>query len=299
MWSVTLLFDKLFKAEDGSDSGLDTDRSQSSEICSCSNRQSSSDVNHETVIPSSCSIDVPHYNQQSSWDCGLACILMVLNTVGTSDCNIRDLKDLCNINSIWTVDLAYLLQKFSIQFSYFTVTLGANPTYSAEKFYMDQFSEDLVRVDMLFQNASKAGIDIQCRSISEKEVSMFILSGKYVAVALVDQSKLSDSWSKDVYVSEFFGRDTAYTDVITLCLKTCVKVMVEIAHFQFFIGHYIVVCGYDTATAEFEIRDPASSRKSRMITSECLKEARQSFGTDEDLILISLEKSEDQDFLAV
>ncbi|CAM8919988.1 unnamed protein product [Rhodiola kirilowii] len=275
MWSVTLLFDKLFKAEDGSDSGLDTDRSQSSEICSCSNRQSSSDVNHETVIPSSCSIDVPHYNQQSSWDCGLACILMVLNTIGASDCNIRDLKDLCNINSIWTVDLAYLLQKFSIQFSYFTVTLGANPTYSAEKFYMDQFSEDLVRVDMLFQNASKAGIDIQCRSISEKEVSMFILSGKYVAVALVDQSKLSDSWSKDVYVSEFFGRDTAYT------------------------GHYIVVCGYDTATAEFEIRDPASSRKSRMITSECLKEARQSFGTDEDLLLISLEKSEDQDFLAV
>ena len=25
-------------------------------------------------------------------------------------------------------------------------------------------------------------------------------------------------------------------------------------------GHYVVICGYDAATDEFEIRDPASSR---------------------------------------
>lgn len=27
-----------------------------------------------------------------------------------------------------------------------------------------------------------------------------------------------------------------------------------------FIGHYVVVCGYDAHNDEFEIRDPASSR---------------------------------------
>lgn len=27
-----------------------------------------------------------------------------------------------------------------------------------------------------------------------------------------------------------------------------------------FIGHYVVICGYDTDADEFEIRDPASSR---------------------------------------
>ena len=37
--------------------------------------------------------------------------------------------------SIWTVDLAYLLQRFSVSFSYFTVTLGANPNYCLESFY--------------------------------------------------------------------------------------------------------------------------------------------------------------------
>lgn len=28
----------------------------------------------------------------------------------------------------------------------------------------------------------------------------------------------------------------------------------------FFLGHYIVICGYNEETDEFEIRDPASSR---------------------------------------
>lgn len=37
--------------------------------------------------------------------------------------------------SIWTVDLAYILQKFSISFSYYTVTFGVNPNYSVETFY--------------------------------------------------------------------------------------------------------------------------------------------------------------------
>lgn len=37
--------------------------------------------------------------------------------------------------SIWTVDLAYLLQKFSVRFSYYTVTFGANPNYSGETYY--------------------------------------------------------------------------------------------------------------------------------------------------------------------
>lgn len=30
--------------------------------------------------------------------------------------------------------------------------------------------------------------------------------------------------------------------------------------FLFVIGHYVIICGYDTLTDEFEIRDPASTR---------------------------------------
>ncbi|KAF3433585.1 hypothetical protein FNV43_RR24687 [Rhamnella rubrinervis] len=160
----------------------------------------------------------------------------LLKTVGINNCNIQSLAELCSTTSIWTVDLAYLLQKFSISFSYYTVTFGANPNYSNETFYKEQLPKDLLRVDMLFQKSLEAGINIRCRSINEEEISLLILSGKYIAIALVDQHKLSHSWLKGVFVSDFNANNSSYT------------------------GHYVIICGYDTGTDEFEIRDPASSR---------------------------------------
>ncbi|CAL5365325.1 unnamed protein product [Camellia sinensis] len=38
--------------------------------------------------------------------------------------------------------------------------------------------------------------------------------------------------------------------------------------------HYVVICGYDAMTDEFEIRDPASSGKHEKVTSKRLEEAR-------------------------
>ncbi|CAL5323006.1 unnamed protein product [Camellia sinensis] len=52
--------------------------------------------------------------------------------------------------------------------------------------------------------------------------------------------------------------------------------------------HYVVICGYDAMTDEFEIRDPASSGKHEKVTSKRLEEARKSFGIDEDLLLWDL-----------
>ncbi|CAK7325776.1 unnamed protein product [Dovyalis caffra] len=324
--------------------------------------------------------NVPHIKQLHSWDCGLACVLMALNTIGINDCSIEGLAYLCRTNSglvksysvdrsfrvsatgnsghdfkmelittytfsggkllldpfnffpkpgsslpfrgnlvlflplnmiiavipgnylittartltafgqhfpkmeiaapilyldvkqkrrsndplmlIWTVDLAYLLQMYSVSFSYYTVTLGANPNYSVETFYKEQLPTDLVRVDMLFKKAREEGINIQCRSINEKEISLFILSGKYIAIALVNQYKLSHSWLENVVLPSLNGGNSGYA------------------------GHYIVICGYDAGTDEFEIRDPATSSKHERISSKCLEEARKSFGTDEDFLLV-------------
>ncbi|ONM06741.1 guanylyl cyclase 1 [Zea mays] len=78
---------------------------------------------------------VPHVQQAFTWDYGLACVLMVLRTLGIDCCDgIADLERLCRTTSIWTVDLAYLLNKISVSFPFCTVTLGANPQYSAESF---------------------------------------------------------------------------------------------------------------------------------------------------------------------
>nr|GMD52620.1 protein GUCD1-like isoform X1 [Ipomoea batatas] len=67
-------------------------------------------------------------------------------------------------------------------------------------------------------------------------MSILILSGNYIAIALVDQYKLNHSWLEDLCVSSFCSNRPGYT------------------------GHYVVICGYNADTDTFEIRDPASSR---------------------------------------
>ncbi|KAJ4883404.1 guanylyl cyclase 1 [Raphanus sativus] len=220
--------------------------------------------------PSSSHMEVPHVHQLASWDCGLACVLMVLRATGITTCSIQDLADICSTNSIWTVDLAYLLQRFCVEFSYCTITFGANPNYSIEEFYKEQLPEDLLRVDLLFRKAHESGVIIQCRSVSIHEISCLLLSGNYIAIALVDQDKLSKSWLEEVFAAGLHNSNSSYT------------------------GHYIVICGYDAVKNEFEIRDPASSKVHERISSRCLENARKSFGTDEDLLLINLENIKKQ-----
>ncbi|KAL6841340.1 hypothetical protein ACP4OV_028858 [Aristida adscensionis] len=210
-------------------------------------------------------VDVPHVKQAFTWDCGLACVLMVLRTLGIHCCHgIADLEKLCRTTSIWTVDLAYLLNKFSVSFSFLTVTLGANPQYSAETFYREQLQEDIDRVDELFGKALDSGISIQCRSISAYDIAFLLLSGHCIAIALVDKTKLNSSWMNEVHDVRQLNEESDY------------------------MGHYIVICGYDADACEFEIRDPASSRKREMVAMKSLDEARKSFGTDEDILLVSL-----------
>ncbi|KAJ3668908.1 hypothetical protein LUZ60_010858 [Juncus effusus] len=217
-------------------------------------------------------VDVPHVRQTFNWDCGLACVLMVIRTLGIENYDITDLENFCSTTSIWTVDLAYLLHKFSVNFSFLTITLGVNPHYSAESFYREQLQDDSGRVGELFGKAVNEGINIQCRSISVNEISLRILSGRYIAVALVDKTKLISPWMN---TTEYLNEESDY------------------------MGHYVVICGYDADCGEFEIRDPASSRKYERVSMESLDEARKSFGTDEDILLVSLNAKDGNKYLQI
>ena len=92
----------------------------------------------------------------------------------------------CGVGSIWTVDLAYLLRRFSLDVCFLTVTLGANPGFALETFYkvrpllppqrpattagrdrvhtcgvQETMDEDEKRVNLLFAGAHRKGIGIQ------------------------------------------------------------------------------------------------------------------------------------------
>ncbi|KAK8651381.1 hypothetical protein V6N13_140984 [Hibiscus sabdariffa] len=271
MWPLYFLLNKILKPGEDREEN-DGDHMNVAAGCCPFELPSDSRTDHEAALPQSHFVQVPHINQLFSWDCGLACVLMALTTVGIKGYSIQNLVELCSTTSIWTVDLAYLLQKFSVRFSYYTVTFGANPNYSGETYYKEHLPSDLVRVDKLFQKAVEAGINILCRSISKEEISRWILSGKYIVIALVDLYKLSRSWVGDVIIPGFHDNDAEYT------------------------GHYVVICGYDAEADEFEIRDPASSRKHDRISSKSLEEARKSFGTDEDLLVISVDENRKQNY---
>ncbi|XP_019192215.1 PREDICTED: protein GUCD1-like [Ipomoea nil] len=268
VWPFCILLSKFMRSDD--EDAQQPAGNEFALVGSFPFKQSLDRVESKAVLSSkSFSVEVPHVKQLYTWDCGLACVVMVLRTLGIYNSNIEELAQSCSTTSIWTVDLAYMLRKFSVNFSYFTITIGANPNFCVETFYKEQLPSDLARVNTLFQKAREAGINIECRSISGEEMCMLILSGNCIAIALVDHHKLSHYWSEDGCIQNFYPKSPGYT------------------------GHYVVICGYDAAMDEFEIRDPASSRKHEKVTSRRLAEARKSFGTDEDLLLIHLEKGVD------
>ncbi|CAL1374632.1 unnamed protein product [Linum trigynum] len=70
----------------------------------------SQEMGRQRIVSLSHFVAVPHKNQLHSWDCGLACAVVVLNAIGVNDCSIDASADMCCTTSIWTNDLASLLK---------------------------------------------------------------------------------------------------------------------------------------------------------------------------------------------
>lgn len=63
-----------------------------------------------------------HVRQTGNWDCGIACVQMILGE------NVKLPPQAPR--SAWTIELAYLLHSYDVKFHYTTITLGANVDYS-------------------------------------------------------------------------------------------------------------------------------------------------------------------------
>ncbi|GLC36565.1 hypothetical protein PLESTM_000460800 [Pleodorina starrii] len=206
---------------------------------------------------------VPHCKQYFNWDCGLACVQMILQASGFPHCDYRILRQFCATTSIWTVDLAHLLRRFGLAVSFFTVTLGPNPAYANESFYMENMEDDERRVSQLFVDAARVGIEVQQRSISSEELQFWLLSGSCLVIVLVDKRKL-DPWlaAADMCLPSLCGMELGYT------------------------GHYVLVVGYDGVSQEYVVRDPAAQEPDLRVSAAALDAARRSFGTDEDILVV-------------
>mmetsp|Transcript_38162 Transcript_38162/g.63084 ORF Transcript_38162/g.63084 Transcript_38162/m.63084 type:complete len:240 (+) Transcript_38162:77-796(+) len=210
---------------------------------------------------------IPFVRQSFSWDCGFACIEMVLRALGVAPqkCSLQKLQQKVSAKSIWTVDLAHILCDFGVRFQFLTTSLGVNPAYEKEPFYRQTIDTDSERVKDAFLKAALRQIRVEHRSISTEQLRQLVGPEDNIIVALVDHRRL---------YRPPLGFVGGLVDALSQCL------------FGGYAGHYVLVTAYDDHKRGYYIKDPAKSSQSMLVNSDDLDAARLSHGTDEDLLVI-------------
>lgn len=214
-------------------------------------------------------LSVPHVAQKFTWDCGLACAQMILSYCHK---NFDDFSNVCKrlefLNSVWTIDLACLLTHYSVKNDYVTVTLGVDKEYSKKSFYKERFDKDQKRVDSLFQDADKHGLNVRKGSVNVEEI-MHHLSTFCPLIALTDCNLLNCIWCSGV------------VSCTATCIGQCLSGMGG------YRGHFIVVCGYNKKERVLYYRNPACTKDELCCcTLKVFDRARMAHGTDQDLIFV-------------
>jgi uncharacterized membrane protein YgcG len=189
---------------------------------------------------------------------------MVLRALGVApaECSLKALSKQVPTTTTWTVDLAYLMRAYGVQFRYCTRTVGVDSSYKNKEFYKDTLDEDTARVMDLFSKAEEHQLVIEHRTVSPNElVELLRVPQQNMVMTLVDRRYL--------YNSSWIGR--AFSGA------------------SGFVGHYVLLVGYDAVRDGYYLHDPGRTPEPEFASSSDLHRARVAHGTDEDLIIIPWE----------
>ncbi|XP_071789942.1 protein GUCD1-like isoform X1 [Asterias amurensis] len=226
-------------------------------------------------------VNVPHIIQSEDWDCGLACVKMILSYINPA---FKDKQEDFNVicdklnfsKSVWTIDLANILVEFNVKHQLYTITLEVDPSYEDLGFYHEFIAEDFVteqhRINKLFKSASSLGIKADKGQVTHEEIVNH-LSNQNPAVVLIDDTVL--------HCQECSARSVEELGCGLECLTLFNK-----DKEQGYIGHFIVLCGYDKMKQHFLYRNPGIESELCACTFSNLEEARRSRGTDEDILFV-------------
>ncbi|XP_052860596.1 protein GUCD1-like [Anopheles cruzii] len=223
--------------------------------------------NSEGFIPDIVEHPIVHVSQRYDWDCGLACILMVLGRQEKQKflSNFRRICDEGQFGeSTWTIDLCYILNDFNIPHKYLTTTVGANPKHRGNDYYKS-YTLDMVRVNDKFRHAEQSGLDVKQCSVNYR----FLIDhlGTYGNIILLTSASM-------------LFCDLCKLNKLPCELRSCLSITPS------YTGHYIVLCGYNKRIQKFMYRNPACNDKVCYIPYQALDKARKANGTDEDIILL-------------
>lgn len=211
-----------------------------------------------------------HYTQNSTWDCGLSCIAMVLKD------NER-IQFLCNFAAIckeerierstWTIDLCYILRRFNVRHKYLTQMIGINPNHERNDYYDKILNKDSERVLDKFNKAQSMGIVIEQKTANNR-LLIDHLANHGPIILLINSGLLNC--------------DSCKTNRLSNELRTCFPFPYTPAY----TGHYIVLCGYNLHSRKFLYRNPIMKDHVCMMPFDKMTDARIADGTDEDILLI-------------
>ncbi|KAI8853910.1 Guanylyl cyclase [Chytridium lagenaria] len=218
---------------------------------------------------------VPHVTQLDSWDCGLACLAMVLagahnsgliadDPTKTNPLSLRTIMEASGAGeSVWTIDLAYIMRHFGIDdFTFYTSYIGVNLQYTGKHFYRESISNDRRRIHSLFAEAQDFGVRVVPMVLSMEDMRRFLLSEHYAILILVNLRKL-----KCRVCSRHHGSSSS-----------------PFSHD--FMGHYVLLIGYDPETDGILVRDPGTEEGVCFVDASVLDAARSAPGTDHDAIVV-------------
>ncbi|KAJ1927687.1 hypothetical protein IWQ60_002702 [Tieghemiomyces parasiticus] len=217
---------------------------------------------------------VPHVMQWYSWDCGLACVCMLLRYYGLTQVMMEELLTYCSAESVWTIDLAYILRKYlPVDFTYYTRYLGINPAYLSHTFYQDTMDDDQQRIEQLFQIAHRQQIRILRIALPLLDIKRFVAEQRFAIIMLVNAKLLR---------CEYCLREGQVSPTTPL---TNLQPYFDTKDY---VGHFILVVGYNFILDTFYYRDPALADELCQIKAVHLERARASEGTDFDSIVVRL-----------
>lgn len=126
-----------------------------------------------------------HVQQQHSWDCGLACAQMILNSAGASTTH-DELSSGVENNSVWTIDVALALARRGVvAVTYHTSLAGVNPAHRHLSFYTE-FDVDAARIPPLFDEAVRLGVVISEARLPLSTIVDRLARHRSVFIVLVD-----------------------------------------------------------------------------------------------------------------
>ncbi|XP_055388122.1 protein GUCD1 isoform X2 [Condylostylus longicornis] len=201
-----------------------------------------------------------HFRQRYDWDCGISCILMVVSALSREYIvnHFDEIQEGFG-SSTWTIDLCYILKRFNVTHKYLTKTIGVDPKYIEHSYYTPIIERDQERVKLRFEQAEAKGINVEKKTVKFDAIIRHL--SKYGPVILL-------------------------TNAALLTCDNCKRKDEQKQSPSRYLGHYVVICGYDLIKRKVLYRNPAQDDHVCVTSVDAMDRARKAYGTDEDVIFI-------------